>query len=265
MTIPSDSINKSMRYSDLLVESVSDTRDIHLASQWIADGIIRHQIPIDKTFTVHSIFRLDGNDTLPIDYGPVSEMLLDDELAFILGTSTKSGKKPTTKGSFFPGKNLIWINNDLIRRGVASMASTIGHELRHALDFSLSKGKPFRKKTGKRLKGSPTDQYLRNPQEINARFTQAMWAMAFDTLEAQPKNAHAALAMIDDCLYRLHLDRAMFPSGPKGDKQFNRLRSRAISYWTQVARFLRSEEAEEMPKPTLMTKLKTFISRFKIS
>lgn len=250
-----------MRYSELIIESVEDTRDIHLASQWLADGIIRHQIPIDKMFTVHTLFKLDGDDTLPIDYGPLSEILLDDELAFVLGKSVESDRGTTTKGSFFPNKNLIWINRDLIKKGTASMASTIGHELRHALDFSLSKGKPFRKKDGRKLKGSPNDQYMRNPQEINARFTQALWAMAFDTIEAKPQTPHDALKLIDDCLYRLHLDRSMFPEGPKGDQRFNRLRTRAIRYWMQVARFLQAVEVEDVPKKTIMDRVKGFISK----
>lgn len=253
-----------MRYHEFIFESVTDTRDIHLASQWLADAIIRHRIPVDKVFTVHSIFKLDGKDTLPIDYGPVSEMLLDDELMFLIGKSKTSPRGSVTNGSFFPGKNVIWINEDLMKKGTASMASTIGHELRHALDYALSKGTPFRKKIGKTAKGSPTDQYLRNPQEINARFTQALWAMAFDTIEKKPQNAHEALRLIDDCLYRLNLDRELFPEGPRGDQQFNRLRSRAIKYWMQVARFLKTAEIEDMPKKTIMDRIRDILSRFKI-
>lgn len=249
-----------MRHNEFVVESVTDTKDIHLASQWLADSIIRHQIPSDKIFTVHTIFKLDGQDTLPIDHGPVSEMLLDDDLMFMIGKGRQSERGTTTQGSFFPGKNVIWINRDLIKKGVPSMASTIGHELRHALDFALSKGAPFRKKDRK-LRGTPTDQYLKNPQEINARFTQALWAMAFDTLEAKPKTAQDALKLIDDCLYRLHLDRALFQEGPKGDQQFNRLRSRAIRYWMQVARFLEATEVEELPRKTIMDRVKGFISK----
>lgn len=251
-----------MRYDEFVTESVTDTRDIHLASQWLADGIIRHRIPFDKVFTVHDMFKIEGGDTLPIDHGPVSEMLLDDELMFMVGKSRQSERGTVTRGSFFPNRNLVWINGDLITKGVPSMASTIGHELRHALDFSMSKGVPFRKKAGRKAKGTPTDQYLRNPQEINARFTQALWAMAFNTIEKKPKTAHEALRLIDDCLYSLNLDRGLFPEGPKGDQQFNRLRSRAIRYWMQVARFLTSHEAEEMPKKTIMDRIKGFVSKF---
>lgn len=249
-----------MRAMEFITESVSDTRDIHFASQWLADRIIRHRIPIGKVFTAHSIFKLDGGDTLPIDHGPLSDILLNDDLMFVIGKSIKSKRGGTTWGSFFPNKNAIWLNRDLIGKGVASMASTIGHELRHALDFSLSQGVPFRKGVGR---GS-TEQYLRDPQEINARFTQAMWAMAFDTMEANPRTAHDALKLIDDCLHRLHLDRDMFEAGPRGDKRFNRLRSRAISYWTHVARFMSQAEAEEIPRPTIMQRIKDIIASFRL-
>lgn len=243
-----------------MLESVSDTRDIHLASQWLADGIIRHNLPVDRVFTAHTIFELDGADTLPIDHGPVSELLLDDDLMFMLGKARTSPRGTQTKGSFFPGKNLIWISQGLLQDGVASMASTIGHELRHALDFVLSGGKPFR---SGRSSAKTTDEYLRNPQEVNARFTQALWAMAFDAIEHKPRDAHEALRIIDDCLYRLQLDREMFPAGPIGDKRYNRLRSRAVRYWSEVARFLSATEAEDVPRKTLMDRIRSIISRFR--
>lgn len=242
-----------------MLESVSDTRDIHLASQWLADGIIRHNLPIDKVFTAHTIFKLDGSDTLPIDHGPISELLLDDDLMFMLGRDRKTARGTQTRGSFFPGKNLIWLNQGLMQEGVASMASTIGHELRHALDFVLSGGKPFR---SGRSPAKTTDEYLRNPQEVNARFTQALWAMAFDAIEHKPRDAHEALRIIDDCLYRLHLSRDMFPQGARGDRQHNRLRSRAIRYWTEVARLFQSADARPIPKRTMMDRIRGIIARF---
>lgn len=250
-----------MRARDFIAESVPDTRDIHLASQWLADRIMQHRIRFGQIFTVLDIFRMEGKDTLPIDHGNVSNLLLDDDIRFVVDEPRQSKRGTVTNGSFHPNSMTIYINRDLLDLGVASLASTIGHELRHALDFVLSRGKPFRSKQSSKTH----DQYLRDPQEMNARFTQAMWAMAFDTIDKQPKTPQAALALIDDCLIRLSLGRDMFPEGPKGDKRFNRLRSRAISYWMQVARFLRSEEVEELPKPTLMDRIKSFISRFKLS
>jgi hypothetical protein len=253
-----------MRAAEILLENVSDTRDIHMASQWLADSIIKHDIPVGKVFTAHSIFKMDGGDTLPIDQGPVAEILLDDELMFVIGNSMKSKRGTITNGSFFPGKNTIWINRDLIRKGAPSLASTIGHEIRHALDFALSGGAPFRKKRDGRERGSTTDQYLRDPQEINARFTQAMWAMAFDSIEKAPRTAHDALGIINDALYRLRLSRDLFPAGPKGDQQYNRLRSRAIRYWMEVARFFNATETASLPKKTIMDRIRGIISRFRL-
>lgn len=251
-----------MRAIEFILESVSDTRDIHLASQWLADRIIGHRIPNDRVFTTQDLFKMDGGDTLPIDHGPLSEILIDDDLMFMVGDSRTSSRGTKTNGSFFPNKNLIWINGKLRQRGVASMASTIGHELRHALDFSLSSGKPFRTKGGK-PRNATTAEYLRDPQEINARFTQALWAMAFDTIERKPATAHDALRIIDDCLHRLQLDRELFPDGPTGDKRYNRLRSRAIRYWSEVARFLRATEAEDVPRRTLMDRIRSIVSKFR--
>ena len=251
-----------MQAKDIIVETASDTRDIHMASQWLADRITHHQMGQGQVFTVHDIFTLDKSDTLPIDYGNVSDMLLDNDLGFLIDKPQKTKGNTLRFGAFYPNRNLIYINRDLIKKGIPKLASTIGHELRHALDFMLSRGKPFR---SKQQSSQTHDQYLRDPQEINARFTQAMWAMAFDTIDKQPTNPQAALALIDDCLVRLNLGRDMFPDGPKGDKRFNRLRSRAIRYWMQVARFLRSEQVEDLPKPTLMSKLKSFILRFKLT
>lgn len=248
-----------MKLAEFIFENVNDTRDIHLASQWLANRIVSHRMKPGKIFTVHDIFKLDGGDTLPIDYSPTSEILLDDELQFLIGKSKKNIRGNIVYGAFVPNRNLIYINKDLLKYGNAELTSVIVHELRHALDFLLSKGRVFRKKENNQT----LDTYIKSKVEINARFTEAMWKMLFDIIKTNPTSAQDAVKIIDNCLYDLYLDRRIFPQGSKGDQQYNRLRSRAIKYWMETAKFVQFAKNEKLPKQTIIDKIKSIISKFK--
>jgi len=241
-----------MRYTDLLTESNKDTNDINLASQWIAEWLWQQKPKSGNVFNVDIIKRKSGKD-FPIDDGTVKQLLTG--ITFVMGVSPPKNDTITMAYCNL-NKNIIWFNVMLATMPLGYITGTVSHELRHAVDGQLSKNKAFKK-----YNKDDYNEYLRAPQEINARWTQSMWQVIQVTVRENPKNPNDALNIIDDCLHNNELGRNMFNKGPKGDKQYNRLRSRAIRYWTAIYKFIKVKDIKKDDK-SLLQKFKQLISQY---
>lgn len=112
------------------------------------------------------------------------------------------------------------------------MHTSIVHELRHALDYSLSKGHAIRNTPAKGSVKSddPRDEYLRQPHEINARVSQAMLAardkLIMDVNSGKKPDIDKT---IRTALKFNRLDH-LFGDDPNSNKAFRKIYNRMYKY-----------------------------------
>lgn len=174
----------------VLKEDVAETKDLmaiaNYVSHWMRSDVNREewdgdelQIVDIQDITKQKIPDIKTQTVKWLLFKPVPERT-KSPLRFV--THLRDNTFDKERGAYFPAPyHSININLDLILKIKGNVASTVLHELQHALDDLKSSGKVMSDYTD-----ATTDfkKYLQHPTEINARLSQALWDMAskYDTI-----------------------------------------------------------------------------------
>jgi uncharacterized protein YukE len=145
------------------------------------------------------------------------------------------------------GDNRINVNAELMDEHKKDIASTVAHEIQHALDDLKSQGKAI----AGTVAGDPTkdiEGYLKLPHEINARFMQALMDMVRTNATVEKNKAAAVIAQ---SFGKYHLTRNLV-----GDRAYKRLLSRAYKFIDEMNML-----APERRKPGFIDKIKSVIKK----
>jgi hypothetical protein len=173
-----------MKILDILIEDVKSERRLELIADQILSAIDTHfkahrgEEPEDEFIGLGRINDVVDSKTLGPFYNRLGKIVL-----FYNKTVT------TADGEFYigPPKEMVIYYPVIVERGKerlnqtkSHVQSVIVHELRHALDYSLSKGKAFDSKGVRGASEADPDrdrdrgEYHRTATEVNARTSQAM-------------------------------------------------------------------------------------------
>ena len=176
-----------MKLHTILNEDVKSENRLELIADQILSAIDSHfkahrgEEPEDEFIGMGRIHDVVDSKTLGPFYNRLGKIVL-----FYNKTVT------TSDGAFFigPPKEMVIYYPVVVERGrerlnqtKSHVQSVIVHELRHALDYSLSKGKAFDSKGVRGASGDDGDrdrdrgEYHRTATEVNARASQAMLQM----------------------------------------------------------------------------------------
>jgi hypothetical protein len=239
-----------------LKEDVAETKDLmaiaHYISNWMLSDankyehdteeleirdiqqILNKKIPDIKTYTVKWLL-----------FKPMPERT-KTPLKFVthLPKNTVDGER----GAYFPPPyHSININLDYILKKKGNPASTILHELQHALDDLKSGGRVLDKYV------RPTDDfqsYLKHPTEINARFSQALWDLATNYETVARSDVYKAIKT-NLAQHRLSNVEVENP------KEYKRLITRAYKFLSDVSQIIDKKE-----KPGFVQTVKNLIKKY---
>ena len=151
-------------------------------------------------------------------------------------------------------QNVIWLKPT---NNIAQMTSTLAHELQHALDHWKGainiKKDPYPEKPGHEWTDSDVLVYLRNPKEVNARFTQAMAEITEQMVKVlerggKPKQDTKAISIyLNNLFIKWDLNRPMLIKGPKGDKAYKQLLKRGIMFYKYIIPILEKDLKNNVP------------------
>jgi hypothetical protein len=171
-----------MRIKELVLETTSDEQNLHSISNSLASVINRLKKTDPKMFTPNK------QSEKGLGLGPIKDIIKTNpeyypehiQPLLNLHIVVKNLPGRPVKGQYDRANKIITLTLHLINNTQKfDISSTISHELRHALDDTLSQGKAlFGKKAEK--------PYEQRPKEINARLSQAM-KMIGDLLKDQLK------------------------------------------------------------------------------
>ena len=225
----------------ILKEDVAETKDLmaiaNYVSYWMRSDINREeydgeelQIIDIQDITKQKIPDIKTKSVKWLLLKPIPERT-KSPLRFV--THLRKNTFDGERGSYFPAPyNSININLDYIRKVKGNPASTLLHELQHALDDLKSSGKNMKDYS------QPKDdykQYLRHPTEINARFSQALWDLATNYETVARSDVYKA---IKTNLSRHRLSNVEV----ENPKEYKRLITRAYKFLTDVSQIVDKKE-----------------------
>jgi hypothetical protein len=239
-----------------LKEDVAETKDLmaiaHYINQWMQSDFNKYENDTEE-LEIRDIQQITGKKIPDIKTATVKWLLFKPipertktPLKFVthLPKNTFKGER----GTYFPPPyHSININLDYILKKKGNPASTILHELQHALD-DLKSG-------GRNMKGyiQPKDDfqsYLKHPTEINARFSQALWDLATNFETVARGDVYNAITT-NLAQHRLHSKDFQNP------KEFKRLITRAYKFLTDVSQIIDKKE-----KPGFVQTIKNLIRKW---
>lgn len=239
-----------------LKEDVAETKDLmaiaNYVARWMLSDKNRNEYDGDELEIV-DIQQLSNKKIPDIKTKTVMRLLLrpipgrtKSPLLFVthLPKNTFDGER----GSYFPAPyHSININLDYILKKKGNPASTLLHELQHALDDLKSGGKNMKDYS------QPKDdykKYLRHPTEINARFSQALWDLAtnFETV---------ARSDVYNAIKTNLAQHRLSDAEVENPKEYRRLISRAYKFLVDVSQIVDKKE-----KPGFIQTIKNLIKKW---
>ena len=248
-----------MRINELyLNEAATEYKDIQTVSRYVADYMIAY-----KPTKYITADEMANKLSFPqIQSGVLINLLFDVDLMFGL-ISPKQADGAI--GWYEPEQKSIVVDRRMVRHK-SELITTIAHEIQHAIDDFKSSGSALR-----RAKNAPSVQddfgsYLRRPQEINARFTQAL----LDIVDAEARSKYqigrvgtpkeTMRDIVPLVFGKNHLAQGLFNDMPNGDQKYKRLLSRAYKFYDEVKDMIDAEP--DQPKTSLVAKAKELIRRY---
>lgn len=234
-------------------EATNDSIDLLTISKYVADYLIDK-----KPKTPVTLSDMAASHTLPkFRSGVMINLLFDQQLRFTLNKPVKG-----VVGWYEPDGNYVSVDRRLVNHK-QELTSILSHEIQHALDDYKSHGKAL-KPHGKE---DTYKDYLKRPQEINARFAQALVDVVNFELQSIKEvgrvgTAKETMYVIKQCLGKNSLARPLFPEGAEGDRQYNRLVSRAYKFYDESNHLVTSMGTEPSEKSTMISKIKTLIKKY---
>jgi hypothetical protein len=241
-----------MRAYEIIVESTKDSFDILTLAKFLADNIEKFikKAPYYTVFTLEDISRI-LRIKIPKTHSNEIKNILINKYKFKLDNKIELAQHRAfidRETSDYPGYIVLNIKN-LIDN--ARLEPGIAHEMRHAIDNVKSVGKNNSLTTQNVL---DTRTYLNLQNEINARFTEVLVHL----VKATPSKE--TLEPIISILFNMHLlNRSIFPKNQQGQKQYNRLFSRAYKFYDELSKL------SKVDKTTWWDKVKTLINKFKLT
>lgn len=240
----------------LLKEDVAETKDLmaiaNYVSRWMQSDINREEWDGNE-LQIRDIEDITGIKIPAIKTATVKWLLLKplpqrtrSPLRFVthLPKNTFDGER----GAYFPAPyHSININLNWILKKKANPASTLLHELQHALDDMKSGGEVIKNYTSH---ATDFKQYLKHPSEINARFSQALWDLATNYETVARSDVYKAITtnLAQHKLTNVEVE---------DPKQYRRLISRAYKFLVDVSQIIDKKE-----KPGFIQTLKNLIKKW---
>lgn len=241
----------------VLNEDIAETKDLmaiaNYVSQWMKSE--KHRRAFNKVdATLKEIEQLSGNPIPPIKsylvkwllFKPIPEHT-NDPLRFIANHPSANSRE---LGYYMPvPSHIINANLDLIEKRQRNLASTLLHELQHALDDLKSGGRSFLSTPYKQPKDD-YQAYLKHPMEVNARFQQALWDLATNYETVARSDVYNAITAN---LQQHRISSTDF----ENPKEYKRLISRAYKFLTDVSQIIDKKE-----KPGFVQTIKNLIKKW---
>lgn len=246
-----------MRAKDVINEATEEGIDVVNIAKYVSSFLLDH----GRFGIGYDIGHMENQKPLPDLYTEAAySMLYDHGLMFAIVKSPKTPKGTVHLGAYVKGHKLIWINQRTLR-DFGLLTSVLVHELQHALDDIRSEGRALPKFGTDYTRA----QYLARPQEINARFSQAMYDIVnhqADYIKAMgsPWDRKESKEMIQRILRTHNLDRKVFPDGPRGQKAYKRILSRAYTFNADISKAIRP--GDDVRKPSIMDRIKLLIRSY---
>lgn len=223
-----------MLLHELLCEGNQESAEIIEVSRTMVDSYMRSRLN-GITWNNVSILSPD-KDRIPAVTSPHLLRLLKGggvhakPLRFFFGPTLKwPGITSNTTGLYVgPPNQFIWTNDS---EGRAKMVRILAHELQHALDNEKSKGRYIDMRKTQAVSGVNYNEpeYLRLPQEINARFTEALMMLA--GYDFKGKSTPEKLSTIKRALKINHISlRSPDQESGLDQRSYNRVLSRAMKF-----------------------------------
>lgn len=246
-----------MRSQEIIREATDESVDLMRIANYVAAFLTDHA----KNAYGYDIQHMEDFDPLPeLRTEEAYSMLYDHGLTFVLinGQKVKKGKRYL--GAYVKGNNLIWIDRKLLVKP-RSLVSVLIHELQHALDDIRSGGKALPDNDP----DQPRNQYLSRPQEINARFSQALYDLvdlqaSYMEQNGKPWGRQEAAEMIMKILDSHQLGKTLF-SGPDGQRRYQRMLSRAYKFNDEVRNLITVNRGSEK-KQSIIDRIKLLIRAY---
>lgn len=210
-----------MRAREFIQEGIVQ-QELLQAARYIAKWLAEYK-PL-RAYTVPQMFGGTNKVPFKVNSPELQRLLGKDGLTFTTNPLIFKGKHPSTVGGFSAEMRKVAISPDILD-DTDMVASVLAHELTHGTDVYRYGGRLTMSPTGD-LSGA---KYLAQPHEVNARFTQALYDLA-----KSPNRSADVAKNIDANLAKHNLARETFPPGPSGQKQYDRLRSRAYQFIQQM-------------------------------
>jgi hypothetical protein len=247
-----------MKIKEILLETSQEINDLAYIAKtavellddgWFKKTLSRQGLPVSIMLSVFG-----QKDAIKTD----SVRMLTDQLLILpfLGPGQEHSDGFFHAVKFDENSGLMYvihINPEHIK--TPRLAQTILiHELQHALDHFKSSGKALGKPVDfnqsdftnikdKDLFRKKVQKYMSSPDEVNARFSEAC-LHALDLLEKYSKQSKIKWKdmkstnnyiqkipeFVNYCLSQSYISREYFAPGPKGDKQFNRIKARLVDF-----------------------------------
>lgn len=240
----------------MINEATPEGIDVITISQYVASFLADHA----KYGRAYDIEHMEDKQPLPeLRTEAAYSMLYDYRLMFLITKGYKT-KRARTVGAYHSADGLIWVDQRALRN-FNLLVSILAHEIQHALDDIRSDGKalpPFAPEYTRK-------EYLSRPQEINARFSQAMYDIVdlqSDHIlsKGEPWDRKKSIEMINKILKKHLLVRSLFPDNPRGQKAYNRIISRAHTFNDNVKNIIRVSDGAG--KRSLIDRIKLLIRSY---
>lgn len=234
-----------------LDEATEDSVDLLRISKYVAEWLIKNKPKNPVTLS-------DMRGALPQFYsGYMINLLFDQQLQFMLHKPVKD-----TIGWYDPQYNVVSLDKRLVHHK-QELVSVLSHEIQHALDDYKSAGWALKPHGGA---GDSYKDYLKRPQEINARFAQALLDIVNGEMQSLQKIGRVGTAQESKEVIRLALSgqklgRGLFPEGQEGQRQYNRLFSRAYKFYDESKHLIDTMSTRE-ERQTFGGKVRTLIKKY---
>lgn len=237
-------------------EATAEGVDVINIAQYVAEFLSKHA----RYGKGYDIDDMENISPLPeINTEAAYSMLYDHGLTFSILKGIKLDKKIRNMGAYLRHHKMIWVDQRALTK-FGLLTSILAHEIQHALDDIRSAGKAL-------PMHGPNDtraDYLARPQEINARFSQAMHDIVdrqalFVQEHGKPWDRKKTDEMIGEILRTHDLTRQVFPKGDRGNKAYNRIISRAHTFNNDVKDFIKPSKDQ---RSSMLDKIKLLIRSY---
>lgn len=244
----------------LVNEDTDEHRDLLAIAEYVADYLISYKPKEFVTISDMAHYR----KVPQFNSGVMINLLFDYETRFTLA---KPRILQGTTAYYDKEDNDIVLDKRLVRFR-DKLISILVHEIQHALDNYKSHGKAMRPHKDVDIK-TPEGykSYLERPQEINARFSQAL----NDIIKAEAQSlakigrigtARESMQVIKLSLEEHGLSERFFENSDNGKRQYNRLLTRAYKFYDNVKHMI--EATPDQPQAGIFKKARELIKRYLI-